>query len=283
MNWNHLPLFLAIANTGSLNGAAKALNVNHSTVFRRLGELENRLKTRLFDRLPEGYVLTSAGEQMLPLALQVEDAMNQLSRQIMGRDVGLTGRVRITTAPNLARRIMPSVVAKLRKEHPQIELEISAGDHDYDLSRREADLALRATSSPPATLVGRKLVSLIWQVFAPLNYPDPPSSLSELQEHPVIGADQNLMRLKAFKELSKDQVYAARCNDLSTMAELCRAGVGLAILPSDQEHREVTPLFELPDVPGQLWLLTHPDLRNVPRIRTVWEVIRAECERLFLA
>lgn len=282
MNWNHLPLFLAIANTGTLNGAAKALNVNHSTVFRRLGELENRLKTRLFDRLPEGYVLTSAGEQMLPLALQVEDAMNQLSRQIMGRDVGLTGRVRITTAPNLARRIMPAVVAKLREDHPQIELEISAGDHDYDLSRREADLALRATSSPPATLVGRKLVSLIWQVFAPLDYPDPPAALDELTNHPVIGADQNLIRLKAFKSLSKDQVYAARCNDLSTMAELCRAGVGLAILPSDQEHRDVRPLFALPEVPGELWLLTHPDLRNVPRIRTVWDCIRQECERIFL-
>ena len=118
MNWNDLSVFLAIAEQGSLAGAARDLKINHSTVFRRLNSLESDLDTRLFERLPDGYVLTPVGERMRELALEAEGAIQSIEREVAGRDLEPCGTVRLTTAPNIARTIVPGVLKKLRRTHP---------------------------------------------------------------------------------------------------------------------------------------------------------------------
>ncbi|MEM7503607.1 MAG: LysR family transcriptional regulator [Pseudomonadota bacterium] len=276
MNWNDARVFLAIAETGSLAGAAKRLGKNHSTVFRRLNALEASLNTRLFERQSSGYVTTPIGDRLLELSRDVEGMFQQIDREVAGRDLEPTGLVRLTTAPNIARTLMPSVVRGLQASHPGIVLEIAVGDGDYNLSRREADIALRATRSPPLHLVGRKILDLSWWVCgASRSRRQTPLNLDALTNHALVGADAALMRLEAFQWLERhyaDQIVA-RANDLSTMAAMTVAGVGLSILPSDQREMSLKHLLRIPNLDGELWLLTHPDLRRVARIRAVWDAV----------
>jgi DNA-binding transcriptional LysR family regulator len=273
MNWNDLRVFIAIAESGSLAGAARTLGQNHSTVFRRLNTLESDVRTRLFDRLPSGYALTPVGERMLELARRADDAIQTIDRELAGRDLEPTGTVRLTTAPNLARTIVPKALAALRRTHPGIVVEVAVGDSDYDLNRREADLALRATTHPPEHLVGRKAASLDWWLMGTGRAAAPRER--DLATTRFIGAEWALMRLQAFEWLEKhhgDRIVA-RANDLSTMAALAKAGVGVALLPSDQRESGLKRLYRVPGLTGELWLLTHPDLRHVQRIRAVWDAL----------
>lgn len=276
MNWNDLKVFLAIADAGSLAGAAAALGNNHSTIFRRLNALESDISTQVFDRLPTGYTPTPAGERLLELARQADEAIHAIEREIAGRDLAPSGTVRLTTAPNIARKIVPDAIKALRKTHPKITVEISTGDSDYDLNRREADIALRATGKPPGHLIGRKVMQLDWWICcSTISRRKQPTRPDQLQGEPLIGADASLMRLKAFRWLESEygQWIVTRTNDLSTMASLARTGVGLAALPADQNETGVRRLFRIPDITGELWLLTHPDLRDVRRIKVVWDAL----------
>lgn len=276
MNWNDLKVFLAIAEAGSLAGAAAALKNNHSTIFRRLNALEKDMDTRVFDRLPTGYALTPAGERLLDLAREANEAIQAIEREIAGRDLAPSGTVRLTTAPNIARKIVPEAIKVLRKTHPKITVETSTSDSDYDLNRREADIALRATDEPPEHLIGRKVMQLDWwmcgSTFGGSKQPTRPE---QLPGNPLIGADISLMRLKAFQWLESNfnQWIVTKANDLSTMASLAKTGVGLAALPSDQSEDGLRRLFKIPRITGELWLLTHPDLRNVRRIKVVWDAL----------
>jgi len=274
MNWNDLKVFLAIADSGSLSGAARLLGNNHSTVFRRLNELERDLGVRLFDRFPNGYVLTAAGERMRELACEADNAVQRIQLELAGQDFALTGTVRITTAANIARTLVPAVVKNLRTTHPNIVVEIAVGDSDYDLNRREADIALRATTNPPEHLVGKRIMKLDWWICSPETDDGTAArNLQDLHHHPIIGADATLMRLDAFQWLESEfqAGVVARANDLSTMAALAKAGIGHALLPSDQQEDGLKRLFRLPELSSELWLLTHPDLRQVQRIKAVWE------------
>ncbi len=275
MNWNDLRLLIAIAEAGSLAGAARELQLNHSTVFRRLNQLEAALAVRLFERFNEGYVLTPAGERMLELSREAAETIQTIEREMAGQDFAPTGTVRITTAVNIARTLLPPVLKTLRQSHPQILVEIAVGDGDYDLNRREADIALRATQSPPAHLIGRKVAELDWCLCGAGEDEEAPTSEQTLRGHPLIGADRSLLRLQAFQWLEKHfgEYIVARANDLSTMAALTLSGVGFSLLPSDQQEAGLRRHFRLPVSRGQLWLLTHPDLKNVHRIRVVWEAI----------
>lgn len=270
-DWDHLRFFLAVARERSLAGAARQLGVNHSTVFRRINALERDLGARLFDRLPEGYALTVAGEEMLIHAREIDDAVAALSRASAGKDYRLTGDIRLTTAPALATHFVARALPGFRRAYPDIRIEIAVGDSDYDLARREADLALRATSKPPEYLVGRRIVRLPWFFYGATRGPRP-RDLEQLERLPLIGADAGMRRLPAFRRLhdrfGRDR-FAATSNSLTTMAALARSGAGIACLPADQGGPGLRRLFELePRTTSDIWLLTHPDLRRVARIRT---------------
>ena len=273
-DWNDLRYFFAIAEHGSLAGAARALAVNHSTVFRRLNDLENTLDARLFERFPSGYRLTPSGERMLEHVRLVDTAVHQIMLDVAGQDLTASGKVRLTAAANIARTLLPPVLKSLLQTHPGILVEVSIGDSDYDLNRREADLALRATSRPPEHLVGRKVMNLSWWLCGS-KATQHDGMLESLRGKPIVGADQSLMRLPAFQWLEDElgQFVVARANDLSTMASLIKAGIGLGLLPSDQQEKGLKRLVQIPALSGELWLLTHPDLRNTQRVRVVWEAI----------
>jgi DNA-binding transcriptional LysR family regulator len=289
-DWNDLACFLAVARAGTLAGAARALSVNHSTVFRRLNRFEAVLGVRLFERLPEGYALTEAGEALLPRAERVAAEIDAAARELFGRDARLEGPIRVTTATNLATSYLARYLPEFARAHPGVHVELVVGDENRDLSRREADVALRATSDPPEHLVGREIVRIGWSVFGSAAYRrrhGAPHSMDELEGHRLIRADPPLRRLPAFAWAERhlpSACFVATSNDLTTMAALAIEGLALAILPDDQRRPRLERLFETrPAFSTQIWLLTHPDLRGVARIRAfmdfVAERLRAD-ERL---
>ena len=274
MDWDHLRFFLAVARAGSLAGAASVLSVNHSTVFRRINALERQLGVRLFDRLPEGYALTAAGEEVREQAGHAAESIAALERVVMGRDYGLNGDIRITTAPNLATEFVAPGLKTFRSKYPGIRVDVAVSDTDYDLSRRQADLALRATSRPPEYLVGRRVMRLPWFVYANKGYlkrRGTPESTAEMGQHDLVGSSETFRRLPVFEWLHRSfprERFVTTANELNAIAALVAAGLGLGVLPADQHRPGLVRLFAVePEFVSELWLLTHPDLRRVARIR----------------
>ncbi len=274
MNWDDLRFFLAIADAGHLAGAARTLGVNHSTVFRRLNALESTLGARLFDRLPDGYVLTDAGEAIHRHAASAQAAVHALERTALGADYELTGLVRLTAPPNLAIDYVARALPAFEDAYPGIRVELVVSDSDFDLGRREADIALRATTRPPEHLVGRRLMRVPWLVFGSEAYVarhGRPADMTDLAGHRFVNCDDRFLRLAVFRwmrETFEPQQFVHAANDLTTMAAIAVAGLGLAILPCDQVRPDLEPLFPVdPAFASDLWLLTHPDLRKVARIR----------------
>ena len=157
LDWDDIRFFLAVAREGSVRAAAARLNVNHSTVLRRIGQLEGRLTARMFEKLPAGYRLTSAGAEVLALAEQMEQSLHQLEARVQGRDQNVRGPLRVTMPPTLATHLLMPDFAEFACLHPEIELDLHSSDEPVNLTNRQADVALRVVyerASLPLNLHG---------------------------------------------------------------------------------------------------------------------------------
>ena len=275
MDWNALKMFLAIAESGTLTGAAKALEVNHSTVFRRLNTFEDEIGGRLFERLSHGYELTAMGEELLLEAKKIAVSFDDMERHIIGKDIQPKGTVKITAPNNIAYRYLSRYLTDFNQLYPDILIELLISNLEFNMTNRQADIAVRATPAPPEHLVGRKIRSIQWGVYAGEKYKTKlPTTIEQLKGHTLIGAAGSMKSLPAFLWLEKyySQQIKIRCDELTAMAAFVEAGHGLAILPDDQQRPELKKLFtfELGES-SDLWLLTHPDLRHVARIKLVMQ------------
>lgn len=143
IDWDDVRYFLAVAHGGSVRAAAERLRVNHATVLRRVAQLEERLGTQLFDRLPSGYRMTSAGEEVLGLAERMEATSNQLEARVLGRDQGVRGPLRVTVAPLIAAHLLMPDFAEFARLYPEVETSVLSLDEPVNLTNREADVAIR--------------------------------------------------------------------------------------------------------------------------------------------
>src|SRR5580692_2732594 len=143
IDWDDVRYFLAVAREGTVRAAAERLKVNHSTVLRRIAQLEERLGAHMFEKLPSGYRLTDAGEEILELAVQMEASSNQLETRVSGRDESVRGLLRVTLAPVLATHLLMPDIAGFARLHPDVEMEILSSGDLANLTNREADVAIR--------------------------------------------------------------------------------------------------------------------------------------------
>ena len=277
MEWDDLRFFLAVAETQSLLGGARKLGVNHSTVFRRINRFEKAVGARLFERLPDGYHLTQAGEELLTHASRVGEEIDLLNLKILGKDFRPSGTIRITAPENLANSYLPRYLVSFSKRYPDIDIELSVGAEKLDLTRREADLAIRATADPPPHLIGRKVLALKWAFYASRGYlrsRGTPTDQNALSGHRLIGADGPLQRLSVYRRLADEfsEEIVIKCSTLNAMAALAGAGYGIALLPDDQICSPNVRLFPAtPSFKSEIWLLTHPELRRTERIRLIMD------------
>lgn len=273
MDWDDLRYFLAIAKAQTLLGAARELGVNHSTVFRRINKFEKSVGTRVFERLADGYQLTAAGEELYRHAERVGTEVDLLQLKVAGKDYQPSGTVRLTAPDNLAYTYLPRYLAKFSKRYPDIQFELSVGAENLDLTRRETDLAIRATTNPPDYLIGRKALSFRWGYYASRAYLrryGTPESQSELGNHRLVAADGRLRRIPPLLRIETDfeNNIVMRCSTLNAMSAMAEADYAIAVLPDDQLKSQLTRLFSVtPAFKSDVWLLTHPELRRTERIR----------------
>ena len=276
MNWDDLRYFRAVAETTTLAGAARRLSVNHSTVFRRINRFEKGLGTRLFERMPDGYQLTDAGEEVLQHVSRIGEEIDDIQIKLLGKDFRPSGKIRLTAPDNLAYEYLPRYLVDFTKRYPEIEIDLVVGAENLNLTRREADIAIRATSDPPPHLVGRKLIEVDWAFYASKGYlrGARPKETSELSGKRLIGADGQIARLPAMRYLDErlPNDIVMRCSTLDAMSAMAVAGYGISLLPDDQAKPTLLRLFPCEArVVSEIWILTHPELRSIERIRLLME------------
>ncbi len=220
-DWNDLRLLLAVTRAKSIVGAAKTLGVDHSTVFRRLNALEKKLGVRLFERLPGGvYQPTAAGARTAAAAECMEHEALALDRDIAGRDHKLVGRLRVTSSETLAYRLLIPHLAAFHRTHPSIVVEFTVDNRILDLSRREADVAIRPQRPKESVLWGRKIAGVAWTVYgarAYLNANGLPASPKDLKRHALIGWEETAARFGAanwFERAAPEDAFVYRTASL---------------------------------------------------------------------
>lgn len=277
IDWDDLRYVLAVADHASLAAAARALGVNHTTVLRRVTAFEARLKVRLFDRLPSGYALTAAGEEILAMARELSGQVAALERKILGQDLRLDGSLRVTTTDTLMAGLLPPLLARFLQDHPGITLEVTTANQLANLTKRDADVAIRPAADPPETLVGRKVADVAFAVYA-----RPGTTGATGGARRWVGTDASLAGTVAARWLAAEVPDAAvvlRADSMMGMAEAAAAGIGAAVLPCYLGDRwpGLERLGGVIDNPrSALWVLTHEDLRRTARVSTFTEFMIRE-------
>jgi len=285
LSWDDLRLVKAIAEARGMPGAAAALGLNHSTVFRRLGQIEATLGVTLFERRRNGYGLTPAGEEMTRLAAEVEERIAAFSRRIEGRAISPAGDLRVATNDTLLIHLLTPLFARFQQACPDIRLDVVIGNPALNLSKRDADVAIRATDSPPENLVGRRVARIAWALYGrAIDFPDPAAlpGLGELKTRSWVSLGEELTGLKVVR-FARDNIPEAnlryRANTVLGLAEAVEAGLGVGHIPCFIAETRPGLIRLAPPDPmfsADLWILTHPDLRQSPRVRAFMDFMGAE-------
>jgi DNA-binding transcriptional LysR family regulator len=278
-DWNDLRLVLSVARAGSLKGAAAALRLDHSTIYRRLLGLEATLGQRLFERRGGSYRPTETGARLALAAERIEAETLALDREITGDDQRLAGRLVVTASETLAYRVLPDLLARFRERHPGIRLELVIDNRQLDLARREADVALRSTRPAEPDLFGRKLADILWSVYGAERYLAgrcAPDSIAALGAHDFIGWDEGAdVNAAAWLGAAiPESAVVYRSSSLVNQLSAAQVGIGLAVLPcylADAEEGLRRLLPPIPALTRELWLITHVDLRHTARVRAFFQ------------
>jgi molybdate transport repressor ModE-like protein len=267
MNWDDLRLFLAVARTGTMSGAAKQLSVQHSTVSRRIRALEEKLGTSLIERKKGGYELTEAGEKIKLAADRIESEVIGVDGALLGKDTVMVGPLKVTAINNMASSVLMPMFNRFSQAHPQIELHLMVSNNNASLALREADIAIRLTNSPTDTLIGKRIVTVASTIYGSPNY---------LARHRQQGGSLRWIGVeccgfhKAWtKQTCENQSFQFYSDDTLLTQSAIREGMGVSFLPcfmgdTDpqlERYCDPDPEFNL-----GLWVLLHPELKRNARV-----------------
>ncbi len=279
MEWDDLRYVLAVHKAGSVAGAGRGLSVSHVTVFRRIEKIEKDLGVRLFDRTNRGYVATPVGMEIVAQAEQVEDQINALERRVWRRDSLVRGIVRLTTSDTIANTVLPGMLRSLRDKHPGLLVETVVSPAVLNITKRDADIAIRHGKSPPETLIGHRVARVRYAVYGWKGIGGR-GKRPDLSKLPWVAPDESPEESRFTRWLHDNGHQArvvCRINSFVALAAAVRAGVGVGIL-SCFTARSVGGLVQLTPPIDSLelyyWILTHPELRSVARVATVYAHIR---------
>ncbi len=280
LNWDDLYYFVVVSRAGNLSRAARILDVNHSTVFRRIAGLESSLGLRLFDRKSDGYELTEAGKIIMEVASQVDADISALDLRLTGQDHQLSGTLRITTTDALMANFLPPQLLSFRQKYPNVKIELISGDGFFNLAKHEADVALRLCRNPPQELTGEKIAVLGWALYASDSYLSEhgtPDSPEDLAKHFVVCGDESMPQITATSWLRSyipEEAVVLRSNSTMNIFSAIKAGIGMGMLPCHLGEPEPTLKAVFPPGPAltsDLWVLTHSTLRKTAIVSAFME------------
>jgi molybdate transport repressor ModE-like protein len=278
IDWDDVRHFLAVARGGSVRAAAERLGVNHTTVLRRIAQLEERLGAQMVEKLPSGYRLTNAGEEVLEFAEQMEASSNRMETRVFGRDQGVRGLLRVTLAPTLATHLLMPDFADFARLNPEIEMETLSSGELANLTNREADVAIRVVydrQTLPLNLHGLEGPDLFGGVYMSRDLlaawragaPDPIRWIVVSQNGISDWAREGEVRTAG---------VPFKTTDGETQIAAVRQGLGMTILPCFIGDADPL-LVRVPGASlhrhGTLWLLTHGETRKTKRVRLFTEFV----------
>jgi len=282
LDWSLVSAFLAVAETGSLSAAARALQTTQPTVGRQIKALETQLGMRLFQRNARGLSLTDMGARLVPSARTMRDAANAISLAAAGQTTQLAGTVRVTASVAASVYHLPAIIAQIREAEPQIEIELVASDDSRNLLYREADIAVRMYQPTQLDLVTRHLGDIPLACYAAESYiarRGLPTGMADMMQHDFVGYDSDTRIIDGFRAAGMQidrSFFKIRCDDNIAYWELVCAGCGIGFAQRDMgrrvpDVRELDLGFPLPTLP--VWLTAHEAMRQTPRIRRVWDLL----------
>lgn len=282
MDWEIIRAFRAVAEAGSLSEAARRLGKSQPTLSRRIAALEEQLGAPIFDRAPEGLVLTKLGAALLEPAEAMERAASHLSLIAAGREERLAGVIRITASQVVATYLLPDILTDLRLAEPEIDIEVVSSDQTENLLRREADIAVRMYRPTQEDVITRKIGEMEIGMFAAKSYiarRGAPRSDVELLDHDVIGYDRSTLLIEGLRDVGLQvdrNFFAFRCDDQALCWRMVVAGFGVGFMqvgvgarePAVERIRTAERIASLP-----VWLTAHGELRGNPRVRRVYDFL----------
>lgn len=276
VGWDEFRFIAAVAEGGGLNGAAEALGIDHSTAFRRLNAIEKALDARLFERHRTGYRVTAAGKAMVETAGRIAGDVDAFSRSIAGQSDQIAGELRVTAPLGFLGELFMPILAEFRRRHPAVQLDLILAAETLNLSRRDADVALRASRGPDENLVGRRMAAAAWAVYGLAE-----RSYGDLAQEDWIGLGEGVAGgtfARFIRRRTTPERIVLRLNAVTGLREAITAGLGIAPLlcfegDADPRLKRLGGLE--PDLRSDLWLLTHPDLRQAARVRAFMDHMAA--------
>lgn len=282
ISWDDAKYVLALARKGTYRDAAKSLSVNHTTVSRRITELERRLSANLFQKTPSGFLVTPSGKILCETAERMEDLLLGSMKRIQGADEELAGDVHIHI-PDIFSESVCKKMLPLIKQHPKLKIHLSSETNIVNLARREADIALRFTQDPPLEMVGKRVSQIPMAVYARSDYDINPSQ--PLSTYPWVrwSTAYSQSQVEKWTEVvCAGSPAVTRVNTYQALVLMIRNGVGIGCLSpwyadKDKSLKRISPLIE--EASMDIWLLIHPDLRGVRRIKVVRDSIASIFEK----
>ena len=285
LGWDDLRYFLAFARAGSMQAAATTLGVNQSTVQRRIAELEGQIGRRLVERHLSGYRLTELGEELRPASEDVEAAVAAFERRLAACDKGLTGTVRLTCGSSVADRLRRTpLIDTFHARYPGLRVELVISDRHLDLSKGEADIAIRLGESWDEALVCRKIGDASWSVYASRAYVERhgrPDNPEDLNGHLVVDCDGSIANYPGarwLRSVAPHATVATRSDHWQGLILAVKAGAGLAALPRFQGDNESELVRVIDDIGLVMpyYLLMHRDMQQTPRVRAFADFVASE-------
>ena len=279
LSWDDMQVFLAVARKGSLSAAARQLKVTQPTVGRRLKALEETLSARLFDRLPDGFVPTPAGEELLPLAEEMERTAEAIQRRQATLADRVSGTIRLSVF-EISAQFLNDHLPELQARLPEVEFEVAISHQNANLSKREADLVLRACLPENPALIARKLGSIAYAVYGEAGLVNRyPAARTEARyrDCPWVGYDNDHASFDTQRWLAEKlegRPPLVRVNNGLVVFDAVRKGAGLGVLPcfsADGDPALVRLTPPLPELDRDEHVIVHPDLRRVPLVRAVMD------------
>lgn len=276
MDWNDVQIFLALIRAGSVRGAGKKLAISHATVARRIDAFEKRLGVSLFNRLNTGYELTKAGEDLIGAAENVESELHSIQRKLVGQDKKLAGTIRVTTTEMIASHFLIPELSGFMEMYPHTKVEMIETYLTLDLSRREADIALRIIKKPPENLIARSLSAISVAEYASKSFIESHNLADPMSAYRIssvyMDSGPSDYSSSQFKKLPTRGYFS----NFRLQTEAVKHNVGIAMLPcfAAEKEENLVRVSEKSLIEGyQIWLLRHPDTRATSRLRVFSEFI----------
>jgi DNA-binding transcriptional LysR family regulator len=288
MDWDLARIFLAVARSGQMLGAAKKLSLDHTTVSRRISALEASIGAKLVERHTQGCSLTPAGEHFLVAAERIESEMLRIQAQVSGSDVAISGTVRVGAPDGFGTFILARHLGAFMDQHPGLTVQLVPLPRAFSLAKREADIAVTIEPPVEGKLSIKKLTDYRLSLFASRTYMEkngPILTLEQLNTHRIVTYVRDLLfsdALNYLGELKLDPERRFECAGMIGQIEAVRAGAGVGILHDYVVEGDADFVRVMPEhgIERSYWIVTHEDVRDVARVRLVHDFMVDLAQRL---